>query len=111
MIIKKKPFQFKHGTTTLRLCLPERIYLCPSLPAGEERPSKRKVAEKKRAEKEAEKKMKHEEAKAANFLKILENCSPGAVLHVGRQVIFLFISMLFVLLFPDLMRCRSRKLR
>lgn len=75
------------------------------------RPSKRKVAEKKRAEKEAEKKMKHEEAKAANFLKILENCSPGAVLHVGCQVIFLFISMLFVLLFPDLMRCRSRKLR
>ena len=48
------------------------------------RPSKWKVAEKKRAEKEAEKKMKHEEAKAANFLRswrtavLAQCCTSGA---------------------------------
>ena len=61
--------------------------------------------------KEAEKKRKDEEAKAAKFSKIVENSSPGAAVHVGRQVIFYVISMQFMLLFPDLMRCRRRKLR
>ena len=61
--------------------------------------------------KEAKKNRKDEEAKAAKLSKIVENSSPGAAVQVGRQVIFLIISMLFMLLFPDLMRCRRRKLR
>jgi hypothetical protein len=39
--------------------------------------------------KEAERERMDEEAKAAKFSKIVENSSPGAVIRVGRQVIFL----------------------
>ncbi len=38
--------------------------------------------------KEAEKKRKDEEARAAKFSKTVENSSPGAVVQVGRQVIY-----------------------
>ncbi len=59
--------------------------------------------------KEKEKKRKDEEARAAKFSKTVENSSPGAVVQVRRQVIFLFISMPFMLV-PNPFRCRSREL-